>query len=68
MARVQELTQAYRRTLAAQLPSRPVPAELADIRWMIEELRVSLFAQALGTPFPVSEQRISRALAQISSS
>jgi ATP-dependent helicase HrpA len=29
---------------------------------MIEELRVSLFAQTLGTPGPVSEQRIQRAL------
>ena len=29
---------------------------------MIEELRVSLFAQALGTPYPVSEQRIYRAM------
>ena len=67
MAKVQELTRAYRRTLAAQPPGQPVPAELADIRWMLEELRVSLFAQALGTPFPVSEQRITRALAQVSS-
>jgi ATP-dependent helicase HrpA len=32
------------------------------VRWMIEELRVSLFAQQLGTPYPVSEQRILRAL------
>ncbi len=32
------------------------------VRWMIEELRVSLFAQALGTPGPVSEQRILAAL------
>jgi ATP-dependent helicase HrpA len=33
---------------------------------MIEELRVSLFAQPLGTRVPVSEQRIMSALAQIS--
>jgi ATP-dependent helicase HrpA len=33
-------------------------AEVARVRWMVEELRVSLFAQALGTPGPVSEQRI----------
>jgi len=32
---------------------------------MIEELRVSLFAQTLGTRGPVSEQRITRALAQL---
>ena len=34
----------------------------AEVRWMIEELRVSLFAQALGTAHPVSEQRILRAI------
>ena len=37
-------------------------AELDRIRWMIEELRVSLFAQQLGTRYPVSEQRIYRAI------
>lgn len=37
-------------------------AGLAEIRWMIEELRVSLWAQTLGTPAPISEARISRAL------
>ncbi|HVE62575.1 MAG TPA: ATP-dependent RNA helicase HrpA [Mycobacteriales bacterium] len=34
----------------------------ADVRWMIEELRVSLFAQSLGTAHPVSEKRILQAL------
>lgn len=33
-----------------------------DVRWMIEELRVSLFAQELGTKHPVSEKRILRTL------
>ena len=37
-------------------------AAVRQIRWMIEELRVSYFAQALGTPYPVSEQRIYRAM------
>ena len=32
------------------------------VRWMIEELRVSLFAQTLGTNGPVSEKRIYTAL------
>jgi ATP-dependent helicase HrpA len=31
---------------------------------MIEELRVSLFAQTVGTPAPVSDKRIRRAMAQ----
>jgi len=32
------------------------------VRWMIEELRVSLFAQVLGTSGPISEKRIEAAL------
>jgi ATP-dependent helicase HrpA len=35
------------------------------VRWMIEELRVSVWAQALGTPAPVSEARVRRALARL---
>jgi ATP-dependent helicase HrpA len=35
------------------------------VRWMIEELRVSLFAQVLGTAGPVSEKRIQAALARL---
>jgi ATP-dependent helicase HrpA len=35
---------------------------LRRIRWMVEELRVSLFAQALGTPYPVSDKRVYRAM------
>lgn len=41
-------------------------AALDEIRWMIEELRVSLFAQQLGTAYPVSEKRIYRALDDLS--
>ncbi|MBO3101046.1 ATP-dependent RNA helicase HrpA [Cellulomonas fengjieae] len=37
-------------------------AALTDLRWMLEELRVSLFAQQLGTPVPVSTTRIKKAL------
>ena len=40
----------------------PVPTALHDVRWMLQELRVSLWAQSLGTRGPVSEQRIRRAL------
>ena len=36
--------------------------ELEDIRWMIEEYRISLFAQSLGTKFPVSSKRIRNAI------
>ena len=38
----------------------PIPADLADYRWLLEELRVSLFAQELRTPFPVSIKRLEK--------
>nr|WP_278355019.1 ATP-dependent RNA helicase HrpA [Idiomarina abyssalis] len=39
-----------------------VPDDVAEIRWMIEELRVSFFAQTLGTKYPVSEKRVKQAI------
>ena len=35
-------------------------ARLEDFRWRIEELRVSLYAQALKTPYPVSFKRLDK--------
>jgi ATP-dependent helicase HrpA len=51
-------TDAWHRAL-----DRGVPG--GEIRWMLEELRVSYFAQALGTPYPVSEKRVLRAIDQL---
>ncbi|WP_347058177.1 ATP-dependent RNA helicase HrpA [Blastococcus sp. HT6-30] len=49
--------------LRAQVPPTGAPDDpVTRIRWMIEELRVSLFAQSVGTPRPVSEQRIYKAI------
>jgi ATP-dependent helicase HrpA len=46
----------------AQEKERGEPAQaLLDFRWLIEELRVSLFAQELKTPFPVSLKRLQKA-------
>ena len=39
-----------------------VPDDVADEGWMLEELRVSLWAQQLKTPRPISVQRIEKAL------
>lgn len=36
-----------------------------NVRWMLEELRVSLFAQSLGTKASVSEQRVRNAIAAL---
>jgi len=62
LARIAAVTAQVDQRVAALPPGEPVPAELAAARWMLEELRVNVFAQALGTPVPVSETRISRAL------
>ncbi|HLI01103.1 MAG TPA: ATP-dependent RNA helicase HrpA, partial [Acidimicrobiales bacterium] len=40
-------------------------AEVDDVRWMLEELRVATWAQSLGTPRPVSVTRVQRALERI---
>jgi ATP-dependent helicase HrpA len=37
-----------------------VPAALDDFRWQLEELRISLFAQELKTPYPVSVKRLDK--------
>lgn len=41
------------------------PADLAELRWLIEEWRVSLFAQELKTAEPVSAKRLAKALAAL---
>ncbi|MFF5214405.1 ATP-dependent RNA helicase HrpA [Micromonospora sp. NPDC000442] len=60
--RVTVVQREYDELLAALPPARRSSQAVRQIRWMIEELRVSIFAQALGTPYPVSEQRIYRAM------
>ncbi|MDH4145938.1 MAG: ATP-dependent RNA helicase HrpA [Acidimicrobiia bacterium] len=51
--------------LADTVAGRVAPRELRDIAWMIEELRVSLFAQTLGTAETVSVTRIRAAMAAL---
>ncbi|SHH11647.1 ATP-dependent helicase HrpA [Marisediminitalea aggregata] len=66
--RIQQITidkveSSYQSTLA-KYPKHKVPEDLLAIRWMIEELRVSLFAQQLGTAYPISAKRIENQLEQ----
>jgi ATP-dependent helicase HrpA len=64
--RIGDVTAAYekaRAAYAAGTPDAARAAELADVRWLLEELRVSLFAQQLGTDGTVSEKRIRKVLA-----
>ncbi|HEV7898383.1 MAG TPA: ATP-dependent RNA helicase HrpA [Planosporangium sp.] len=58
---VEQVWQEYEQ-LRTEVPDSP---GLRRIRWMVEELRVSLFAQALGTPYPVSDKRVYRAMDEL---
>jgi ATP-dependent helicase HrpA len=63
MDRIAELQESYLHQVAALPDGRPPGERLTQVRWMLEELRVSLWAQQLGTAYPVSEQRVRKALA-----
>ncbi|WP_030367057.1 ATP-dependent RNA helicase HrpA [Streptomyces roseoverticillatus] len=65
MAKVKEVQDEHAWLLEQFPKGRPVPREALDIRWMIEELRVSYFAHALGTAHPVSDKRIVKAIDQL---
>ena len=67
MLRVEQVQQAYQQLLAKLPKSKPISDEVAEIRYMIEELRVSLFAQQLGTKYQVSDKRILNLITNISS-
>lgn len=58
MLRVEQVEKAYQLLLNKLPKSKPIPSNIAEIRYMIEELRVSLFAQQLGTKYPISDKRI----------
>ncbi|UZN03489.1 ATP-dependent RNA helicase HrpA [Cellulomonas sp. S1-8] len=62
---VEELYTAARARAAAASPDPARDAALDDVRWLLEELRVSLFAQQLGTPVPVSPTRVRKAVAAV---
>ena len=58
-ADIQELEQMWQeKTDSLVKQGQPVSDDLAVFKWMIEELRVSLFAQELKTPYPVSVKRL----------
>jgi ATP-dependent helicase HrpA len=63
MDQVLGLQEAWRHHVEALPEGRPPGAHLRQARWMLEEYRVSLWAQQLGTDAPVSDQRIRRLLA-----
>ena len=62
MDAVTPLQQAWEHRRAALPPGVPPTAPVRRVRWMLEEYRVSLWAQQLGTAQPVSDSRIRKAL------
>ena len=65
VAAVHRVTGAYRQAVEQLPPARRADSDVQAVRWMIEELRVSLFAQQLGTPYPVSAKRIRKAITAV---
>ncbi|WP_433760487.1 ATP-dependent RNA helicase HrpA [Nocardia sp. CA-135398] len=65
MVEIDRALAAYDRLVNALPETRKHAPDVTEIWWMIEEFRVSLFAQKLGTPYPVSVKRIEKAIAAI---
>jgi ATP-dependent helicase HrpA len=63
MDQIADLQDAWLHQVAALPDGRPPSASQRAVRWMLEEYRVSLWAQHLGTRHAVSDQRIRKALA-----
>ena len=62
MATVRRVADAYQERLRDLPPEERSRPDVRAVRWLIEEHRVSLFAQVLGTPVPVSEKRVLAAI------
>ncbi|MFA0413793.1 ATP-dependent RNA helicase HrpA [Vibrio renipiscarius] len=62
MLKIESVVSDYKELLNKIPKGMAVPENVKEIRWMIEELRVSLFAQQLGTPYPVSDKRVINAI------
>ncbi|WP_020579581.1 ATP-dependent RNA helicase HrpA [Actinopolymorpha alba] len=65
MQKVAQVQQAYQQEKSRLRPERQADPDVTRIRWMIEELRVSYFAQVLGTPAPISDKRILKAIDEL---
>lgn len=67
MNTVEEVKNLYENWLKSLTENQRLQAQVVNIRWMIEELRVNLFAQQLGTPYPISAKRIKQQIDQVKS-
>ncbi len=62
MLKIESVYSDYKELLNKIPKGMVVPDDVREIRWMVEELRVSYFAQQLGTPYPVSDKRVKNAI------
>ncbi|GAA3440837.1 ATP-dependent RNA helicase HrpA [Planomonospora venezuelensis] len=62
MHRIHDIEDDYHDLVEKLPPARRGDEDVRKIRWMIEELRVSYFAQTLGTPYSISDKRIRKAM------
>ncbi|MBD0786598.1 ATP-dependent RNA helicase HrpA [Vibrio sp. Y2-5] len=62
MLKVESIRNDYKELLNKVPKGMALPENIKEVRWMIEELRVSFFAQQLGTPYPVSDKRVKNAI------
>jgi ATP-dependent helicase HrpA len=60
MAEWQQAAMLYQRVAKDKSAGKNTDPKLVEFRWMLEELRVSLFAQELRTPMPVSAKRLQK--------
>jgi ATP-dependent helicase HrpA len=62
---LEKVAQAYKKVLNKIPKGMPIPPEITNVFWMQQELRVSLFAQTLGTPYPISAKRVLNTLKEV---
>ncbi|GAA3067368.1 ATP-dependent helicase [Streptosporangium carneum] len=65
MHKVHDIEDDYHELVEKLPPARRSDDDVRQIRWMIQELRVSYFAQTLGTPYSISDKRIRKAMDQL---
>lgn len=65
MGRVSEFQLAWEHRMDALPEGRPPGERLEQLRWLVEEYRVSLWAQHLGTAVPVSDTRLRKLVASL---
>jgi len=62
---LEKVAQEYKKLVNKIPKGLPIPQQVNAIFWMQQELRVSLFAQTLGTPYPISAKRVMNAIKEI---